>query len=81
MDLAVAQQIVRAVETVTGPVVQAPTLGGSVPLYLFDEKLKTPFIGLPIVNHDNNQHAANENLRLSNLWKGIEVMAAVMTAK
>jgi len=27
-----------------------------------------PIICLPIVNHDNNQHAANENLRLQNLW-------------
>ena len=38
-----------------------------------------PVVGLPIVNHDNNQHAANENLRLQNLWDGIEVYAAVMT--
>ena len=41
--------------------------------------LGRPVIGLPIANHDNNQHAANENLRLQNLWDGIEVYAAVMT--
>jgi len=33
-------------------------------------------VGLPIVNHDNNQHAANENLRIQNLWDGIEIFAA-----
>ena len=33
---------------------------------------------LPLVNYDNNQHAANEHLRLGNLWAGIEVFAAVM---
>ena len=37
-----------------------------------------PVIGVPIVNHDNNQHAANENLRLQNLWDGIEVFAALI---
>jgi acetylornithine deacetylase/succinyl-diaminopimelate desuccinylase-like protein len=30
------------------------------------------------VNHDNNQHAANENLRLQNLWDGIEIFAALL---
>jgi acetylornithine deacetylase/succinyl-diaminopimelate desuccinylase-like protein len=37
-----------------------------------------PVIGLPIVNHDNNQHAANENQRLQNLWDGIETYAAML---
>jgi len=35
-------------------------------------------IGIPIDNHDNNQHAANENMRLRNLWDGIGVYAAMM---
>jgi acetylornithine deacetylase/succinyl-diaminopimelate desuccinylase-like protein len=30
------------------------------------------------VNHDNNQHGANENLRLQNLWDGIEVYASLL---
>jgi acetylornithine deacetylase/succinyl-diaminopimelate desuccinylase-like protein len=51
-----------------------PSLGGSIPMYLFDE-LNAPVIGLPIANHDNNQHAANENLRLQNLWDAIELYA------
>jgi len=37
-----------------------------------------PVIGVPIVNYDNNQHAANENLRIGNLWRGIEVYGAIM---
>ncbi|MDX6306665.1 MAG: hypothetical protein QOI77_3634 [Blastocatellia bacterium] len=32
-------------------------------------------------NYDNNQHAENENIRLQNLWEGMETMAAVMTMK
>jgi hypothetical protein len=48
-------------------------------MYLFARILKTPVIGVPIANHDNDQHAANENLRLQNLWDGIEVYAALMS--
>jgi acetylornithine deacetylase/succinyl-diaminopimelate desuccinylase-like protein len=56
-----------------------PTLGGSIPMYLFQQPNGTPVIGLPIANHDDNQHAANENLRLQNLWDGIDVYAALFT--
>jgi acetylornithine deacetylase/succinyl-diaminopimelate desuccinylase-like protein len=52
-------------------------LGGSLPLYLFTDILKVPLIAVPTVNHDNNQHAPDENLRLQNLWDGIEVFAAL----
>jgi acetylornithine deacetylase/succinyl-diaminopimelate desuccinylase-like protein len=33
---------------------------------------------LPIANHDDNQHASNENLRLQNLFDGIQVFAGVI---
>jgi hypothetical protein len=41
--------------------------------------LGTRTIMVPIANHDNNQHSFNENLRLQNLWDGIELMAALLT--
>jgi acetylornithine deacetylase/succinyl-diaminopimelate desuccinylase-like protein len=79
MDLPISQSIIAAVEAMKGePVIKMPTLGGSVPFYIFTDILQTPAIGVPIVNHDNNQHSANENLRLQNLWDGIEVLAALM---
>jgi acetylornithine deacetylase/succinyl-diaminopimelate desuccinylase-like protein len=53
-------------------------MGGSLPLYLFDRVLATPLVTVPIVNHDNNQHAANENLRIQNLWDGIEFFGALL---
>jgi acetylornithine deacetylase/succinyl-diaminopimelate desuccinylase-like protein len=59
-------------------VIVVPTSGGSLPLYHFDEVLRTPLITVPIVNHDNNQHAANENLRLQNLFDGIQVYAGII---
>ena len=80
MDLPVSRAVARVIEDAAGsPIVQLPTLGGSVPMYLFVDFLKTPTVGIPIVNHDNNQHAANENLRLQNLWDGIETCAALLT--
>ena len=41
--------------------------------------LEPPSIGVPIANHDDNQHSFNENLRIQNLWDGIELMAALLT--
>jgi acetylornithine deacetylase/succinyl-diaminopimelate desuccinylase-like protein len=79
LDAPHARAVVQAVEESIGaPVIRLPTLGGSLPVYLFEDVLKTPLIVLPIVNHDNNQHAANENVRLQNLWDGIEVYAGLM---
>jgi acetylornithine deacetylase/succinyl-diaminopimelate desuccinylase-like protein len=79
MNLPVARAVVKIVSDASGtPVVRLPTLGGSGPNYLFERILKVPVIGVPIVNHDNNQHASNENLRIGNLWDGIEIYAALM---
>jgi len=77
MDLPASRAVLGAIETGWGPVLRVPMLGGSVPLYVFNEMTKAPVIILPIANHDNNQHSAHENLRLQNLWDGIEVYAAL----
>lgn len=82
MDVPITQEVVAATRKVVGnDLVLLPTLGGSLPLYLFTDVLKKPAIIVPIANHDNNQHAADENLRLANLWYGIELMGAIMTMK
>ncbi len=79
MDLPASRALVDVVASAAGgPVVSLPMLGGSIPMHLFREKLSTPVVGVPIANHDNNQHAANENLRIQNLWDGIEVYAAIL---
>jgi acetylornithine deacetylase/succinyl-diaminopimelate desuccinylase-like protein len=79
IDRPVSQAVIHAIEEAVGaPIIIMPSLGGSVPMYLFSDVLKTPVIGVPIVNHDNNQHAANENLRIQNLWDGIEVFAHLL---
>ena len=72
------KQVIRVVEQMAGsPIVVAPTLGGSAPEYLLQGGSNTPVVGVPIANYDNNQHAANENLRLQNLWDAIEIFAGL----
>ncbi len=71
----------RARQVTNDDLILLPTLGGSLPLYLFTDILDKPAIIVPIANHDNNQHAANENLRIANLWYGIKLMGGIMTMK
>jgi acetylornithine deacetylase/succinyl-diaminopimelate desuccinylase-like protein len=70
---------VAAAATLDGQApVLLPTLGGSLPFAEFSEGLGLPTVGLSLVNHDNNQHAPDENLRLANLWQGMEILAAIL---
>ena len=75
----VSRAVVAAVtEAIDEPPVEIPSLGGSLPLDRFRRTLGAPLIVVPMVNHDNNQHAPNENLRLGNLARGIQVYAHLM---
>jgi acetylornithine deacetylase/succinyl-diaminopimelate desuccinylase-like protein len=77
MDLAVSKKVVEVVEGAAGPAVKMPTLGGTAPMYIFED-LGLPVIGVPIVNADNHQHTSDENLRLGNLWRGMEIYGAIL---
>jgi acetylornithine deacetylase/succinyl-diaminopimelate desuccinylase-like protein len=85
LDAPFSSEVTRLVSALGREPVRTPTLGGSVPMYLFRQPdppgapagAHTPVIILPIANHDDNQHAPNENLRLQNLWDGIETFAAL----
>jgi acetylornithine deacetylase/succinyl-diaminopimelate desuccinylase-like protein len=79
MDLPISQEVIRVVESARGPAVKLPNMGGGLPLTSVERPLGTRTIVIPIGNHDNNQHSYNENLRLQNLWDGIELMAALIT--
>jgi len=79
MDLPIAQEVIRVVESVRGPAVKLPNMGGSLPLADVERPLGTRTIVIPIANHDDNQHSFNENLRIQNLWDGVELMAALLT--
>jgi len=80
MDAPAVQAVVAAIERATGEtVVRLPMLGGSVPMHTFADALHMPIVGVPLANYDNNQHAANENLRLQNLWDAIDIYAGLLT--
>ncbi|MCZ6596553.1 MAG: M20/M25/M40 family metallo-hydrolase [Planctomycetota bacterium] len=79
LDHPLVRPLAEAAAAAAGePVILMPSLGGSLPLYLFDEKLGRPVVITPIANHDDNQHAPDENIRIANLWYGIDLMAAIM---
>jgi acetylornithine deacetylase/succinyl-diaminopimelate desuccinylase-like protein len=78
MDLPISQLVLSTAASARGLIVKLPTMGGSVPLYMIEEILHAPTITVPIANHDNNQHSFNENIRIQNLWDGIDLMAALL---
>jgi acetylornithine deacetylase/succinyl-diaminopimelate desuccinylase-like protein len=78
-DIPAARALIAALQAgLDEPLITLPTSGGSDGTYIFHDVLGTPMIGLPISNHDNNQHAENENMRLRNLWDGIELYAGLL---
>jgi acetylornithine deacetylase/succinyl-diaminopimelate desuccinylase-like protein len=80
MDLDIVFEIVQATSRAAGEnVILLPTLGGSLPLYLFNDLLAKPAVVVPIANHDDKQHGPDENLRLANLWYGIDLMGELLT--
>lgn len=76
LDLPFSRELAGIMTAAGHEPVRLPTAGGSLPMDLFQQGNNIPVIAFPIANHDDNQHAANENLRLQNLWDGIEVFAA-----
>jgi acetylornithine deacetylase/succinyl-diaminopimelate desuccinylase-like protein len=79
MDEPLAQAVAKALTRGSITPVQLPTLGGSMPFGEFSEALKLPTVGISLVNHDNNQHGPDENLKLQNLWDGIDLLASIFT--
>lgn len=79
VDAPVVQQLKQIMDRLPGPeTLITPTMGGSLPIYLFEESLDMPIVILPIANHDNNQHGRNENLRLQNLFDAVELYAEIL---
>jgi len=81
MDDPTVRPIIEAVKKHINPnIVLLSSSGGSNRIYqIIWEVLDKPGISVNMVNHDNNQHAADENLRLGNLWYGINLMALLLT--
>ena len=78
MDNPEAMRLSRLMRLIAPDLILTPTMGGSLPLHEFGSRLSAPIIILPLANHDNNQHAENENIRLQNLWDAIEIYAVTL---
>lgn len=80
IDQPMAREIVEAIQRVgEEEIILYPTFGGSLPLFNFTEVLETPLVIVPIANHDNNQHAPDENIRIGNIWYGMEIYSSIFT--
>jgi acetylornithine deacetylase/succinyl-diaminopimelate desuccinylase-like protein len=55
-----------------------PTMGGSLPDYVFTKTLNIPAFVVPYANADEDNHAPNENLRLDCFMNGIRTGAALL---
>lgn len=79
LDNPAVGRIVEVSRAATGGEVRVvPLIGGSLPIAPIGEVLQTPFVIVPIVNADNNQHAPNENIRMREFRRGIEFYAALL---
>ena len=79
MDDPFAHLIAAAVRAASDrEIIELPTSGGSSPMSIIATTLGAGAISVSIANYDDNQHAANENLRLRNLWTGIDLYAALL---
>jgi acetylornithine deacetylase/succinyl-diaminopimelate desuccinylase-like protein len=79
MDGPAAKAVAASISRTAGyPVLKLPIVGASSGMAEIVNQLKAPMVGVPIANYDDNQHAQNENLRLQNLWDGIEVYAGLI---
>jgi len=76
-----AQGLMASLERLgLGEPVISPTMGGSGPAWVYTEVLGAPFVVVPTVNHDNNQHAKNENVRLGHVFRAMVILAATASA-
>jgi acetylornithine deacetylase/succinyl-diaminopimelate desuccinylase-like protein len=79
LDHAGVQRVISVMRSATADEISiAPLMGGSLPIAPIGEVLQTPFVIVPIVNPDNNQHAPNENIRMREFRRGVELYAALL---
>ncbi len=79
--LEVVHVVKKAVAEAYGetPILQ-PSLGGSLPDYVWTKILKVPSVVVPYANADECNHAPNENLEVDKFFKGIRCSCSVLSA-
>jgi acetylornithine deacetylase/succinyl-diaminopimelate desuccinylase-like protein len=83
MDAPVGRWAMQALASPTAPMpkqepVRIRMMGGTVPTDVLVNALKLPFLLVPTVNPDNNQHAHDENMRMGHFVTGTETIYSLM---
>mgnify|MGYP001237535101 CR=1 FL=1 len=79
METPVAEVLRQAVAAARGtPVLEIPSMGGSLPDYVFTKILGVPAFVVPYGNADEANHAPNENLTIDCFMGGIRTGAALL---
>lgn len=78
MDGVMPQRLAQLLQSVIPELILTPSMGGGLPLQAFTTRMDMPIIVLPLANHDNNQHAENENLRLQNMWDAMSIYGVIL---
>lgn len=61
-----------------GDIVEIRMMGGTVPTDKLTGALDLPFVILPLVNYDNNQHSFDENLRIGHFLDGTRTFTGLL---
>jgi acetylornithine deacetylase/succinyl-diaminopimelate desuccinylase-like protein len=79
-DSAVGRWTRKALTDAFGaPPVEIRMMGATVPAADMVGERKVPFLLLPLVNADDNQHTDDENLRMGNYLTGIKALETMLT--
>jgi acetylornithine deacetylase/succinyl-diaminopimelate desuccinylase-like protein len=86
MDAPVGRWAMTALKSATAPEpgsdpVRIRMMGGTVPTDVLVDALGLPFLLVPTVNADNNQHTYDENMRVGNLVTGTETVYSLLLTK
>ena len=80
LDSPYADPIKQAIREVHGTEASlVPSVGGSLPTYVFGTILHLPSFVVPYGNPDQANHAPNENIELDRFFNGIKTSAAMLT--
>ncbi len=79
-SLSVSETVIGAVRDSRGTEPVVSSLGGTLPDYVFTQILGVPSMIVPYANHDEQNHAPNENLRLDCFFAGIRTTLHILDA-
>jgi acetylornithine deacetylase/succinyl-diaminopimelate desuccinylase-like protein len=86
MDAPVGRWAMTALKSSTAPTpkvepVRIRMMGGTVPTDVLVDALGLPFLLVPTVNADNNQHTFDENMRMGSFVTGAETVYSLLVTK